>query len=97
MEDRCQVYGKDAFTLLRTLKQIAHSPPSFSFVFLDPPYRFGRYKKLLEKLLSAEVMVLGQTLVILEVFRKEELNFLPGELSLIQTVDAGDSRLLLLR
>ena len=85
---------KDVFVLLR-------NPPAklclgpLSVLFLDPPYDFGRYRKLLTKALASP-LVDRKTLLILEVFKKTKLEFIPEEIRVKKTFKGGDSHLLLL-
>ena len=85
---------KDVFVLLRNPPRHV-SGRTLDVLFLDPPYDFGRYRKLLTKLLESP-LVGRKTLVILEIFKKTKLDFIPQELSLLRTLKAGDSHLLLL-
>jgi 16S rRNA (guanine966-N2)-methyltransferase len=88
------VLHKDVFVLLRNPPRVFSNRP-LDILFLDPPYDFGRYHKLLTKALSSQVID-EKTLVILELFKKEKLDFIPPDLSLRQTLKAGDSHLLFL-
>jgi len=88
------VLRKDVFVLLRNPPKV-FSNRSLDILFLDPPYDFGRYHKLLKKALSSQVID-EKTLVILELFKKEKLDFIPPDLSIRQTFKAGDSHLLFL-
>jgi 16S rRNA (guanine966-N2)-methyltransferase len=89
------VLHKDVFVLLRTPPPRVFSNRPLDILFLDPPYDFGRYHKLLKKALSSQVID-EKTLVILELFKKEKLDFIPTDLSIRQTLKAGDSHLLFL-
>jgi len=68
------ILQKDVFGLLR-------DPPSslagrsLSVLFLDPPYDFGRYRKLLSKALASP-LVDKNTLMILEIFKKTQLDII---------------------
>jgi 16S rRNA (guanine966-N2)-methyltransferase len=85
------VLSRDAFVLLRNPPD-----PPVDFVFLDPPYGFPRYRKLLRKAADSSATGPG-TVVILEVSRRTPVDFLPAGWELLREVGAGDSRHLLLR
>lgn len=87
-----EVRPRDAITFLVDPKL---TDPA-DFVYLDPPYAFPRYGKLLRKLLDSEAFAPGG-LALLELFRKTGLEPLPQGLSLERTLEAGDSRVLFLR
>jgi 16S rRNA (guanine966-N2)-methyltransferase len=85
------VLDLDSFTLFNTL-----SGMKADYVFLDPPYKFGRYEKLLDKVASS--IVLGpESLVVLEVFKKTEVELESEQWQLARKLEAGDSVLLLLK
>lgn len=88
------LFRKDVFVLLRD-PPTALSGRSMDVLFLDPPYDFGRYGKLLKKTLASP-MVDRKTLVILEIFKKTRLDFIPDELCVTRTLKGGDSHLLFL-
>jgi 16S rRNA (guanine966-N2)-methyltransferase len=77
---------QDVFSLLRSLK-----PPLPDFVFFDPPYDFGRYGKLLEKMLAFGATA-PDMLIILETFKKTTIQP-PQEFEVVREVLSGDSRL----
>ena len=81
----------DALTLLRNPGE-----PFFDFLFLDPPYRFERYGKLLRAVTQCPAFT-EDTLVLLEVFKKTPSDFIPPELEHFKTIEAGDSRILFIR
>lgn len=81
----------DALTLLRNPGE-----PFFDFLFLDPPYRFERYRKLLQAATRCPAFT-EDTLVLLEVFKKTPADFIPQELERFKTIQAGDSRILFIR
>ncbi len=83
-----EIHQKDALTLLNQLRG-----RSFDFVILDPPYAYPRHGKLLEKI--GETLA-GSPAVLLEVFKKTDLSFLPAGWHLSRTIQAGDSHLLML-
>ncbi len=64
------------------------------FVFLDPPYDFGRYEKLLAKMCSLSRLKPGVR-IILEVFKKTAVQP-PDCLRLVRLLESGDSHLLFL-
>ena len=91
-EGTVTVFERDAFVLLR-------NPPEdlrLDFVFLDPPYEFPRYRKLLERTAGSSAMG-PETEVILEVSRRTPADFLPSGWEVVREVGAGDSVHLLLR
>lgn len=81
---------KDAFAFFNQL------PRSVSYVYLDPPYSFGRYERLLKKI-SGWIPADSNVLVLLEVFKKTPVDFLPDEWRLERKLQAGDSCILFLR
>ena len=87
IEEGWEVQQKDVFTLLRGLE----SPP-LDFVFLDPPYRFKRHQKLLDRV-SRLSCLKAETRVILETFKKTPIPPLPEGLSLSRVVKVGDNQL----
>jgi 16S rRNA (guanine(966)-N(2))-methyltransferase RsmD len=91
VEEGAQILALDVFVLFRTFRG---APPDF--VFLDPPYDFGRHDKLLRKLAASD-MLGRQTVVILEAFKKMELDECPSPLEKVRVVDSGDSRLFFLK
>jgi 16S rRNA (guanine966-N2)-methyltransferase len=82
----------DAFVFLR--KYPVTSP--FDFIFLDPPYAYPNYSKLLSRLLDWPGIG-PETVLILEVFKKRALDFIPDRLVVTQRISAGDSIHLMLR
>ena len=82
----------DAFAFLKSYP--VSSP--FDFVFLDPPYSFPHYTKLLSRL-KTWPGISPSTVMILEVFKRNSLDFLHGGLVVIRKISAGDSIHLLLR
>lgn len=91
IESGYQIRKEDAFVLLRRL--VEHSP--FDYIFLDPPYGYHRYHKLLERL--GKVALCGsETTVILEVFKKQSLTIIPAGFEIRRTLEGGDNLHLLL-
>jgi 16S rRNA (guanine966-N2)-methyltransferase len=88
VEEGYEIHQKDAFTLLRNLR-----PPPIDFIFLDPPYKFNRHAKLLEKL-SDMPWIQPETTIILEVFKKTPRPETTSRVSLMRTVRIGDNKLL---
>ena len=86
----------DAFVLLRNPKRLV-SQIQVDYIFMDPSYQFGRYQKLLSKTVVSPLFSNRKTLVMLEVFRKTKVDFIPPELKLIRTITCGDSHLLLFK
>lgn len=91
IEEGYEIYHRDVFVLLKTL-----STPPLDFVFLDPPYQFGRYRKLLIQL-DRCAGVQQQSTVILGVFKKVKIDFLPDAWSLQRTLLQGDHQLIFLK
>ena len=86
-----EIHRLDAFVLLRKLQS-----PSLDYVFLDPPYNFKRHEKIL-RALKASPSVNANTRLILEIFKKTEVKFVPEALTVFRLVSVGDSRLLFMR
>ncbi len=89
------VLQKDSFTLIRRpcrtfLERTA------THVYLDPPFDFGRYAKLLAKLAASD-WIDKNTLVILEIFKKTSRDMVPAQFSVERELEGGDSRLLLMK
>lgn len=91
-----EVTGYDSFVILRNPDKISTDRP-VQYFFLDPPYQFQRYRKLLSKTVSSPLFDLQSSWIILEIFKKTKLNFIPEDLQLVRTITCGDSHLLLLR
>ncbi len=87
LEEGYEIYQRDVSVLLRGL----HSPP-LDFVFLDPPYRFERYARLLNSV-SKVPSLQTNTVIILEVFKKTSIDFLPKALAVSRTLRVGDTQL----
>lgn len=81
----------DAFKLIST----ARMDPAADFVFMDPPYAFGRHYKLLDRISRSRLIHPGSCLI-LETGKALPTGFLPDNLCLSRTVEAGDSRLYLI-
>jgi 16S rRNA (guanine966-N2)-methyltransferase len=84
------IHQMDAFVFLRKLDE-----PEIDFIFLDPPYRFGRHEKLLrtvEKLPGLK----STTWIILETDKRMKLDFIPEDLSVLRTLRMGNSQLVFL-
>ncbi len=85
------IHQVDAFVFMRKLEE-----PEIDFVFLDPPYQFGRHEKLLrtvEKLAGLK----STTWIILETARNMKLDFISENLSVLRTLRVGNSHLVILR
>ncbi len=85
-----KIHQMDAIVFLRKLDE-----PEIDYIFLDPPYRFGRHEKLLrtvEKLPG----LMSTTWVILETDKKLKLDFDSEILSVFRTLRVGNSHLLFL-
>jgi len=90
IEEGFEIRGLDVFSLFRRVDM-----SDVDFVFLDPPYDFGRYEKLLEKMCSL-CKLQPRVQVIVEVFKKTVIEP-PDCLRLVREVESGDSRLLFLK
>ncbi len=88
IEEGFEVHRKDIFVLLRQLRH----PKRFDFVFLDPPYDFGRHVKLLDRTAKCPLIQEG-AMVILESRRKSPLPETPASLQPVREIHAGNSRL----
>lgn len=88
IEANYEVCAKDIFALLRQIK----TPQRFDFVFLDPPYDFGRHAKLLDRTSHCRLVQAGST-VILESLSKSPAPEIPPTLKAIREIRAGSSRL----
>ncbi len=89
VEEGVEIHQKDSFTLLRNLRP----PSSVDFVFLDPPYKFKRRAKLLERL-SAMPWMRPESTIVLEVFKKTPLPETSPRVIWTRTVGVGDNKLL---
>jgi 16S rRNA (guanine966-N2)-methyltransferase len=94
VESGYQILQKDAFVLLRRAPELFNQR-EFSHIFLDPPYDFGRHEKLIRKLMASP-LTQARPAIILEVFKKTPVDFIPPELQVIRRLRGGDSHLLLL-
>lgn len=84
-----ELHPADAFRFL-----LRPPPGPADFVFLDPPYQFERYGKLLQKIALSPIFHPKCT-VLLEIFKKTPRDFLQGW-HVKRTLTAGDSHLLVL-
>jgi 16S rRNA (guanine966-N2)-methyltransferase len=85
-----KIHQMDAIVFLKKLDE-----PEIDFIFLDPPYRFGRHEKLLrtvEKLPG----LMSTTWIILETDKKMKLDFSSEILSVFRTLRVGNSHLMFL-
>ena len=87
LEEGYEIHPRDVFVFLRHL----NSPP-LDFVFLDPPYRFDRYARLLNGI-SKVSSLQDSTVIILEVFKKTSIDFVPESLTVSRTLRVGDAQL----
>jgi len=83
-----EIHQKDSFTLLRKLR-----PPAIDFVLLDPPYKFTRHAKLLERL-AAMPWMHPECTIVLEVFKKTPAPGTTSRVTWTRTVRVGDNKLL---
>ena len=95
IESGFSVVKKDVFVLLRK-PPLELLPDPVDFLFFDPPYDFGRYRKLMEKTLTS-ALVDERTVIILELFKKNPADFVPEGMELSRRLTGGDSHLLFLR
>ncbi len=91
VEEAFRIWNKDAFVLMRQLS----GKTTFDFIFLDPPYGYRRYRKLLDKLLASGLCGQGTT-VILEVFKKQSLEIIPAGLEVRRLLEGGDNVIVLI-
>ncbi len=89
VEEGVEIHQEDSFTLLRNLRP----PSSVDFVFLDPPYKFKRRAKLLERL-AAMPWMCPESTIVLEVFKKTPRPETVPQVSWTRTVRVGDNKLL---
>jgi 16S rRNA (guanine966-N2)-methyltransferase len=95
MEIPHRILQKDALTLIRQpSKDFIERTPTH--VYLDPPFDFGRYTKLLSKLAESD-WIDEDTLVILEFFKKNSTDLVPEVFSIQRQMEVGDSRILILK
>ncbi len=90
-----RILQRDAFTLIRNSSGAYLERPA-THVYLDPPFDFGRYTKLLSKLAESD-WINEDSLVILEFFKKTSLDLVPEMFSLERELEGGDSRIILLK
>jgi len=87
-----ELHQMDAFVFM---KRFPLERP-FDYIFLDPPYAYPHYAKLLSRL-GAWPGFGPETTLILEVFKKQAQEFIPSGMTLTRQMTAGDSVVLLLR
>ncbi len=90
-----RIMQRDAFTLIRNSSVSLLEHPA-THVYLDPPFDFGRYTKLLRKLSESD-WINEDSLVILEFFKKTSLDLVPEMYSMERELEGGDSRIVLLK
>lgn len=91
VEGSYEIYQLDVFVLLKKLEA-----PPLDFVFLDPPYDFGRHEKLLKAVGNLAFLKAGGQIIV-EAFKKTKLDFVPGSLTVSRVLRVGDSQLVFLR
>ena len=89
------IMKKDAFTLIRRPFDNFFERTT-THVYLDPPFDFGRYTKLLNKLADSD-WTNPDTMVILEIFKKTSHDLIPDRFSIERQLEGGDSHILLLK
>ncbi len=87
-----ELHELDAFAFLKRFP--AETP--LDFIFLDPPYAYPLYAKLLKRLERWPGFG-AETILILEIFKKQPLDFIPAGMVLTRRLNAGDGVLLLLQ
>ena len=91
VESGYEIHRMPVFQLLRKL-----NVPRLNFIFLDPPYDFGHYQKLLRA--ASQLPAVGtHTRIVLELFKKVNLEVLETGLSVRRTLRVGNSQLVFLR
>jgi len=90
-----RILQRDSFTLIRNSSR-DYLERTATHVYLDPPFDFGRYTKLLSKLAESDWIDEG-SLVILEFFKKSSNDIVPEVFSIERQIEVGDSRILLLK
>ncbi|MDA2935387.1 16S rRNA (guanine(966)-N(2))-methyltransferase RsmD [Acidobacteria bacterium AH-259-D05] len=90
VEKGYQIHQRDVFVFLKKL-----DVPAIDFLFLDPPYGFGRYQKLLKTVGKLQALQ-PSTWIIVETFKKMKLEFIPESLDSFRTLRVGNSHLLFL-
>jgi len=95
METPHRIMHLDSFTLIRKPYSAFLEHPA-THVYLDPPFNFGRYTKLLSKLATSG-WITPDSLVVLEIFKKTSHDLIPGFYSIERQLEGGDSHILLLR
>jgi 16S rRNA (guanine966-N2)-methyltransferase len=90
VEEGFQIREQDAFAVLRGMK------PGFAdVIFCDPPYDFGRYEKLLRRMV--DFGNLGpHTIVVIETFKKSIFQA-PEQFETLRDLVSGDAHLAFLR
>lgn len=86
-----EVYSLDVFALLRKIQG-----RSIDFVFLDPPYDFDRYPRLLEHLHASLAESSPDHVVLLEVFKRTTDAQLQSPYRILRRIRAGDSHIVIL-
>lgn len=90
VEKGYQIHQRDVFGFFKKL-----NAPAIDFIFLDPPYDFGRYDKLL-KAVGKLAGLRPSTWIILETFKKVKLDFVPENLAVFRTLRVGNAHLIFL-
>lgn len=92
LDEGLRVLSLDAFKLLGKPEPVVEA----DFVFVDPPYDFHRYDRLVERVLVSPALAPGGTLI-LEVFRKSGFDPVRSGAELVRTLRVGDSLIHFLR
>ena len=83
-----EIHRMPVFTFLKKLQV-----KRLDCVFLDPPYDFGKYQKLL-KIVSLLPGVLSSTKIILEASKRKKFRISKSGLTVIRSLNVGDSQLM---
>jgi 16S rRNA (guanine966-N2)-methyltransferase len=89
IDEGFEIRERDVFSALK-------KGPAADFIYLDPPFDFGRYEKLLAKIRSSPVFGEG-SLIMLETFKKTRLEKLPENIVEFRRLQSGDTVLLFLK
>ncbi|HSR51903.1 MAG TPA: 16S rRNA (guanine(966)-N(2))-methyltransferase RsmD [Acidobacteriota bacterium] len=86
VEDGYEISTLDVFVLLREFQPAAAT----DILYFDPPYSFGRYPKLIQRLAISPLLG-SHSLAVIESFKRTDLGPLPQVLEQVNELTAGDS------
>ncbi len=88
-----ETWGLDAITFLRksSVRKVC------THIFLDPPYEYPRFGKLLRTVIGSPLFEPGSTIVMLEIFKKTKVDLTDLDLEIEKTLRGGDSLILIMR